>query len=346
MSTTANKKNTTNTAPPSGTPVDAEASLKALVASLPEDVGRRLLGYVPLTPTAEEWAAIREFTLRSTIAAGGDKMALHYKTLNVLVPYVLWVHRDGVPLESAEVFDPERVETFAALANTKPKSLGWLTGDVIRQRIGALRRVGRELNPNAPWPVKQTPHKRRSLRAPYSDAEVHALLTAIAALRKEYARKRAGLIVALGLGCGLMPNEFGAIRGMDITFGDDGVLYASIPGERARRVPIVDTFAPVILAAAEEAVDELLLPFKHARGGASKAVAGIPLSKAAPRISARRLRSTWLVDRLRAGADPRVLLTEYAGLKSVNQIIDLVRFLPEPDRRTVVAAMVKGVDRV
>lgn len=159
-----------------------------------------------------------------------------------------------------------------------------------------------------------------SASPPYSDREL-VLMRAWAEGQSTPARRRsARVLLALGAGAGLSTGELDAVRPEDVHQGDVSV-EVRVPGRRERHVPVLEDWTPFLCAAVEGAPADRPL-FRYGSGDrryANAVTNFVARSTGGPRPTAQRLRSTWIVHHLDAGAHIIDLMT-WAGLTSLSPI--------------------------
>lgn len=322
---------------------DGDVALRKALAALPVEVVQFVLQYTPQIP-AEDWEAVRPFVLRVLAHARATTRNAAKGQMYIVSRFGHWVYQLGLPLEPSEVLVAEIVESYRAYLYTEvaKKRLAWEKRSVATH-ISVLRRIGAEQNPDSNWPVTASPVRkgvaRYMLRDPYSDLEVLEFTHAIVTLPKGANRDKLTTLIAVGLGCGPSGRELRALRGPDIT-RRNGITWARISGPRHREVPIAEPWASDVLKAARRMGEGPLFPVtQEHRNGFTHAIGALQPNGTAT-ITVGRLRTTWMVHRLRAGANPKVLLMDYAGLQTLNTLQDLMRFLPQPTDKQTLAALV------
>ena len=158
---------------------------------------------------------------------------------------------------------------------------------------------------------RATPFAGAKAPAPYSPAE-RAELAAVAAAQRDPAKRASALaLVVFGIGAGLRPGELVALRGSDvIRHGRQVVVRVS--GPAARVVPVTSAYAGRAAELARRAGSGYVFRpgpadrgYKNFVTNFARALAADP---AAPRLSLRRCRSSFICGHLAAGTPVRVLL--------------------------------------
>jgi len=141
------------------------------------------------------------------------------------------------------------------------------------------------------------PLPRQRAKAPYSTAEISGYLALADAQPTPARRHRAGALVCLGAGAGLIRGGLRNVRGTDVARKPGGVVV-QVRGARTRVVPVLARYQPRLLAAAAFAGEAFLTGGdKPERGNITN-----PLTRSLaggtglPPLDSSRLRATWLAD--------------------------------------------------
>jgi integrase len=196
----------------------------------------------------------------------------------------------GLGLEPAPevLLHPSVIERFARCA----PGLSGVTRRTLRTNLRFIaRRVVPQLLP------ADVPLPRERAKQPYSAAEIAGYLALADAQPAATRRMRAGGLVCLGAGAGLIRADLRAVRGTDVICRSGGVIV-QVRGARPRVVPVLSRYHEQLVAAARFAGDGLVC------GGADPGRRNIttPLTRSLsggaglPRLDTSRLRATWLAD--------------------------------------------------
>ncbi len=235
----------------------------------------------------------------------------------------------GLPLEAEVLLAPSSIERFAAsrFAGTPP------TARTLRTNLRALARLSRA---NVePGPVALP---RERAKAPYSPAELAAYLALADAQATALRRSRAGALICLGAGAGLIGTELRAVRGTDVVCRSGGVLVV-VGGRRARAVPVLAPFHERLLGAAAFFGARYLVSGTNpeAHNVTNPLLRSLSGGFDLPRLETPRLRSSYLVamaTTIGLGA-----FMEAAGVTCTQRLGDLVAHLDRPGEAAVVALL-------
>jgi integrase len=209
----------------------------------------------------------------------------------------------GVPAGREFLLDYDVIEAFcvAGLAGRASSTRGTYRS--------ALYRLAADVN--GPPGQRPTPFPGAKPPPPYSPAE-RAELAALAAAQRDAAKRSSALaMVVFGIGAGLRPGELVALRGTDVTRrGCQVAVHAG--GPTARVVPVTADYAGRAWELGRRAGSGHVFRPGPADRGYKNFVAnfalGLAADPAAPRLSLRRARSTFICGHLAAGTPIGVLL--------------------------------------
>jgi integrase len=216
-----------------------------------------------------------------------------------------------------------------------------LSGAARRTLRTNLRFTGRRVV--AQFYPQDLPLPRERAKAPYTPAEIGGYLALAGAQPTLARRMRAGALICLAAGAGLIRADLRQVRGADVAARSGGVVVA-VRGARSRTVPVLVRYQDRLLAAAGFAGDKLIC------GGTEPGRRNItyPLVSALdgggglPRLDTSRLRATWLRD----CADLLGLATfmHAAGISCSQRLGDLTAGL-EPGSEADGVALLGGTRR-
>ena len=158
---------------------------------------------------------------------------------------------------------------------------------------------------------RPTPFPGAKPPPPYSPAERAELAAVAGAQRDAVTRSSALALVVFGVGAGLRPGELVALRGTDVTRHGRQVVVC-VSGPAARVVPVTAGYADRAWELARRAGSDFVFRPGPADRGYKNFVSsftrGLAADPAAPRLSLRRARSSFICHHLAAGTPVPVLL--------------------------------------
>jgi len=225
----------------------------------------------------------------------------------------------GLPAGRGSLLDYDVIEAFcvAGLAGRAPSTRGTYRS--------ALYRLAEAVH--GPAGQRATPFAGARAPAPYSPAE-RAELAAVAAAQRGPARRSSALaVVVFGIGAGLRPGELVALRGGDVV-RRGRLVVVQVSGPSARVVPVTAGYAGRAWELARRAGSGFVFrPGPAARGYknfVTNFARGLAADPAAPALSMRRARSTFICGHLAAGTPIPVLL-EIAGIAEAGSLARYAR---------------------
>jgi integrase len=173
----------------------------------------------------------------------------------------------------------------------------------------ALYRLAEAMH--GPAGQRATPFAGARAPAPYSPAE-WAELAAVAAAQRDPAKRSSALaMVVFGIGAGLRPGELVALRGGDV-FRHGRQVMVQVSGPGARAVPVVSRYAGRAWELARRAGSAFVFrpgpADRSYKNFVTNFARGVAADPAAPALSMRRARSTFICHHLAAGTPVPVLL--------------------------------------
>ncbi len=235
----------------------------------------------------------------------------------------------GLALDEKVLLAPSGIERFVAsrFAGTPP------TARTLRTNLRFLARHAR--SNVAPGPRALS---RERAKAPYSPAELASYLALADAQPTPLRRKRAGALVALGAGAGLIGTELRTVRGADVVCRSGGVLVC-VGGHRARAVPVLAPYHERLLGAAEFFGARYLVSGTNpdAHNVTNPLIRSLSGGVDLPRLETSRLRSSYLV--AMAGSIGLGAFMAAAGVTCTQRLGDLVTHLDPLDEAGAVALL-------
>jgi hypothetical protein len=289
-----------------------------------------LSAYRPRAIDTSVWMAVRPFVVECAGRLRCSRRAIDIRVVRELARLSVWAVGEGLPLDPEVVLDPDTIERFVASG---------LADDSSRATYRAtLRRVGPLLTKRAPWEARPATVARRRVAMPYKAQELDSLRAAASDQPTGTRIRAARALLALGAGAGLDGRWVARVGPEDVTT-TDGVVLVGVGEPAARVVPVLAWWQDEVVDLAATAGDECLVGGRSlARNRAGALAASIVLAHGHPKLSASRLRSTWLVTHLAMGTRlPE--LARAAGLQGVTVLSDLLPFVPALSEAEAIAML-------
>jgi len=228
----------------------------------------------------------------------------------------------GVPASPEFWLDYDVIEAFcvAGLAGRASSTRGTYRS--------ALYRLAEAVH--GPAGQRATPFAGARAPAPYSRADRAGLAAIAAAQRDPAARASALALVVSGVGAGLRPGELVALRGVDV-FRRGRQVLVQVSGPPARVVPVAARYAGRAWELARRAGGGHVFRPGSAERSYKNFVTnfarGLTADPAAPALSMRRARSSFICDHLAAGTPVGVLLS-ITGIAEAGSLARYARHVP------------------
>ncbi len=183
---------------------------------------------------------------------------------------------------------------------------------------------------------------RERAKAPYSPAEIAAYLALADAQPTEARRQRAGALVCLSAGAGLVGADLKAVVGTDVVARSGGVVVEVRAGRRPRAVPVLSRYHDRVVHSAAFAGSRLLIGGTSVsrRNVTTPVTASLAGGRDLPRIEIARLRASWLCEV--AGAIGLRAFMDAAGITCSQRLGDLVLHLDALEETMAVALLGAG----
>lgn len=292
-------------------------------------VEKAIRRYRPHMLPDDLWLPVAAFVVESALMIPFADHRRAVEGMRSLSRFVTWSYHEGVPLDRERVFHPDNVERYIEIGATHMTDASRAT------RRSDLRRFGRQVTRKAPW----TPRPKR-LRAeyriiPYSATEVRRLLEISRHQPSPLGQRRLTGMLALGLGCGLLPHEMATVRA-DALIQRHGVLCLQVSACHPRVIPITHPYDDILAEMRNTDPEPNLLGFERPvwdRSPLHKLVEGLDLPRYAPKPNGSRLRMTWLLHHLDAGMELNELATMAAVTtwKIFGHLMPFMRPIPESE---------------
>ncbi len=191
---------------------------------------------------------------------------------------------------------------------------------------------------------RPTPFAGAKAPAPYTPAERAELAAAAAAQRDPAKRSSALAVIVFGIGAGLRPGELVALRGGDVARHGRRVTV-HVTGLAARAVPVTSRYAGRAGELARRAGSGFVFRPGPAERGYKNFVTNfarnLAADPAAPALSMRRARSSFICDHLAAGT-PLGELLAITGIREAESLARYARHVRGAPPRAVLRAWDKS----
>ncbi|MFJ3254765.1 hypothetical protein ACIPK9_18125 [Streptomyces sp. NPDC086771] len=299
--------------------------------TLKPEVSSKIRDYRPRLPY-RQWAPVAEL-VRATVAATVPATCYAAEhLLHVIGRIAVWADRSGLPRDPGTWLRTETIDAFILSGCVAVKDSTVLTYRTwLRRAREALVWVQRGEAPPARLSSPRTP------QPPYGTGEL-ARLRDWANHLPDQARLDGLALMALGAGCGLMPGEVPPMRGshVRVTSGGVAVLEEKLLG---RLVACHSDWEGTLAELAETSGTGFLFRPGRKVTAAKNLVSSWPARHRAhaglPPLSARRLRSTWIVGRLSEGISPEAVASA-AGMASPAGLAGYHHWVPPLPRAKVI----------
>ena len=286
-------------------------------ATLDPQLESYLLQYRPTGLDEPTWSAICEplqYIMRRSQIAGIARFA---KCCTALTALLVFRHRRKLSL------DPKDVLCELSIAQMLRTGRSGLSPKTLDDYASRLRGLASKVCPGPGALPHPDSWQHRTLKAPYSLAEVASIVDAVRFVRHPERRRGATFVVGAGLGAGLGATDFPTLVAGDVTVSDIGVRIA-VHGSNPRVTFVRAEFEKMVIDSIEGLDDNA--PVLGSKRVAVSDVLAPAISFSEVGIEAGRLRTTWLAWLLNQRL-PLKLILDVAGLKSARSLTELVAFL-------------------
>lgn len=299
--------------------------------TLSPEVSSKIRDYRPRLPY-RRWAPVAELVRATVTATAPATCYAAEHLLHVIGRIAVWADRRGLPRDPGTWLRTETIDAFILSGCVAAKDSTVLTYRTwLRRAREALVWVQRGEAPSARLSSPRTP------QPPYGAGEL-ARLRDWANHLPHQARLDGLALMTLGAGCGLMPGEVPPMRGshVRVTSGGVAVLEEELLG---RLVACHSDWEGTLAELAETSGTGFLFRPGRKVAAAKNLVSSWPARHrphaGLPPLSARRLRSTWIVGRLSEGISPEAVASA-AGMASPAGLAGYHHWVPPLPRAEVI----------
>lgn len=235
----------------------------------------------------------------------------------------------GLELDASVLLCPSVIERCCSAGVTEMSAA---TRPTVRTNLRAMARA-LECAPAPVW------LSRGRAKPPYTRAEIAGYLALADAQPTEARRMRAGALVSLGAGAGLVGADLKAVSGTDVVRRSGGVVVCVRAGRRPRSVPVLSRYHDRLLSSARFAGEGLVIGGTSTtrRNVTSPLTASLAGGRDLARLEIARLRTTWLTEV--AGMIGLRAFMEAAGITCSQRLGDLLAGLAAGDEHDAVATL-------
>ena len=284
-----------------------------------------IASFVPTMPT-RYWEVIGAFVRDAVRDALPETPYTAYDLLSTVSRHVLWCWQTaGLDLNRSDIFDRRAIDEFISRGcpHLAPASRG--------NRRSQLLRVCEALLGSESSNVRLKALSSSEPVPPYSVAEMESLRSWAAGQATSTRRRDAATLLSLGAGAGLATEDISELTA-DMVVVDEAGVQLSVPGRRARLVPVLIEWEGPLIEAATSIPPGFPLFGERRKTSNKNFVTGFVQKSAGVGVkpSVQRLRSTWIVYHL-AARTPIAILMDAAGVHSLEALGRYVRFVPPID---------------
>jgi hypothetical protein len=284
----------------------------------PQQADALIRRFSPQNVPAETWARVEDSVRDAVRQAAPDRYHRAAGLLNAVSQFALWADTVGLPTAPEQLFQPALIDRFVIEGPSHLQVASRMNYRTILWRVGQAVQ-GTTLFPDKPASLGG----KLDAKAPYTQAELAALISATRALGSEHLRRNCFATIVLGLGAGLHSREMSRAVGTDVSLDGDILVIEVIEvieviGEKARTVPVHLHWEEHLRTLAEESGSRpLIIPTREKIRDYHMTnlcdLAARRFTSGTPRLSPLRLRNTWIVGLISAGV-PLIDIAEAAGI--------------------------------
>lgn len=285
-----------------------------------------MLSYSPIKRvSAGAWDTVRPFTIHTAAAMTPGSFDVARRLMTMTARFHAWVWaRTGTALTVPAIYTQTHIDRYLASEHATSSPIHrWGTS---RQLV----KIGREL---ADADLVTLPSVDGKVREPFTAKQIATMHSWANSLHTVNKRQHAWALLGLAGGAGLTAAEIVQARVTDIT-RDGDVVFVSVRGRKARRVPVRHAWARVLLRSIErrERVDEALFRGPRIEEYPPRIIQNFLTDHPATvRPTPSTLRASWLLHHINNNVPPQVLM-QVAGIDNYQT---LMRYYEHAQPRSV-----------
>lgn len=260
--------------------------------------------------------------MRRTTTTGAEKFRQQRQYVAQLAA---WSHEHGLALEPALLLTVGRIGAFISsprCAHLSDASRADLRSDLLE--------IAKQANPAYDGIPRPQPIARPRVKPPYLPDEVATIVRVARNQNTAVRRQSMCAVVGLGLGAGLDSTDIKPLRARHIIGAGTHELDVQVSGRRPRVVPVRARYVALV----QDGLiglrpDDLVIGRTEDRKDVvNRVVAQAVIPSTCPHIEQTRLRATYLAELIQLNV-PLLDLLDVAGLKSVQTLVDIARYVRE-----------------
>lgn len=274
------------------------------------------------------WPAVRDLArdiMRRSHFRGPENFT---KALRSITVHLGWCYRQGYEMDIDSV-----LATSAINQHVTHMRLTYKDSSVAKMR-SQLTSIAKQVSLSPDAPVKGQKIEHWSVKPPYTEAEVRAILRRLDLLVDAKTRAALQTAVTLGLGAGLDTRDIADMTRAHISDLDDQGICVDVPGTRPRRVWLRHEYEDLLRTGiAGLTRNEPVLGRRMHKDSVRDLYKSIQPIGDGPIIQQGRLRNTWIATLM---MEPIALWTvlKAAGLTGARTLADIAQFItPVEDER-------------
>ncbi|WP_130648909.1 hypothetical protein [Egicoccus halophilus] len=294
---------------------------------LPRELQLLLDGYTPASIAPQTYQSVKPTMneiMRRTTTTGPEKFRQQRQYVAQLAA---WSHEHGLSLEPELLLTVGRIVTFIAsprCAHLSDASRADLRSDLLE--------IAKQANPAYDGIRRAQPIARPRVKPPYLPAEAATIVRVARNQKTAVRRQSMCAVVGLGLGAGLDSTDIKPLRRCHVVEVDTNQLDVHVSGRRPRIVPVRNRYVDLVRDGLTglRPNDLVIGRNEDRKDVVNRVVAQAVIPSTCPHVEQTRLRATYLAELIQINL-PLLDLLDIAGLKSVQTLVDIARYLREQE---------------
>ncbi|MFA9430010.1 hypothetical protein [Egicoccus sp. AB-alg2] len=294
---------------------------------LPGELQQLLDDYSPASITPTTFQIVKPTmieVMRRTTTTGAEKFRQQRQYVAQLTA---WSHEHGLPLEPELLLTVGRIGAFI----TSPRCAH--LSDASRADLRSdLLEIAKQVNPAYDGIPRPQPIARPRVKPPYLADEVATIVRVARNQNTAVRRQSMCAVVGLGLGAGLDSTDIKPLRRSHVVDVSVDELDVQVSGRRPRVVPVRARYVGLVREGLTglRPNDLVIGRTEDRKDVVNRVVAQAVIPSTCPHIEQTRLRATYLAELIQLSV-PLLDLLDVAGLKSVQTLVDIARYVREQE---------------